>query len=155
MGQPSATGEGLSRAGPLRQPGRRRVQAFTLIELLIVVAILALLVSLAIPRYQQVRSAALIGTKIGELMGYAKACAVINASGAGDPPTPQAVTAELGGVEILAGCTGVNQGAILQASWGLARASGVSCLNSRSLISSSKATVTLTTESTLSCSFQD
>lgn len=155
MGKPSAAGESQCRAGPRRRSRRSNAQAFTLVELMIVVAILAILVAVAFPRYQQVRSAALIGTKIGELIGFAKACAVLNASGAGETPTPPAITAEQGGVQILEGCTGVNQGATLQASWGVARASGVACLNSKSSINSGKATVTLTAESALSCIFED
>lgn len=139
----------------MRQLRRRSVQAFTLIELLIVVAILGILVVAAIPAYQQARSAALIGSLIGELTGFAKQCAVINATGVGDPPTPTRASPDRGGVQIAQGCTGENQGATLEASWGAARASGVPCLESRSQPSSSKATIVVTPSSTLSCLFAD
>lgn len=149
------SGGAILRLQKARRRRRRFSAAFTLVELMIVVAILGLLVAVAIPTYQQARSAALIGTLVGELVGYAKACALINASGVGDTPAPPAVSAERGGVQITQGCTGEGQGATLQASWGTARATGIPCYNSRSLITSSKATVTVSTDSVLSCSFQD
>lgn len=122
---------------------------------MILVVILGLLVTVVIPTYQQARSAALIGTLIGDLLGYAKACAVLNASGIGETPAPPAATPERGSVQITKGCTGAREGATLQASWGNARASGIRCVNSRSLITSSKATVVVSSGNVLSCSFQD
>lgn len=130
-------------------------QAFTLVELMIVMAILGILTVVALPTYQQARSAALIGTLVGELVSYAKACAVINASGVGETPMPPTVTPERGGVQITQGCSGESQGAALQASWGTARASGIPCYESRSLITSSKAIITISNASELSCTFHD
>lgn len=129
--------------------------AFTLAELMIVVAILGILVVVAIPTYQQARSAALIGSLVGELVGYAKACALINASGVGDTPTPPPVTAERGGVQVTEGCSGEGQGARLEASWGEARAKGIPCYTSRSLITSRKAKIEITANSVLSCVFEN
>lgn len=149
------SGGAILRLQKARRRRRRFSPAFTLVELMIVVAILGLLVAVAIPTYQQARSAALIGTLVGELVSYAKACALINASGVGETPIPPAVTPERGGVQITQGCAGESQGATLQASWGTARASGIPCYDSRSLITSTKATVTVSAESVLSCSFQD
>lgn len=137
---------------------RRRDAAlgFSLLELLIVLAVLTLLVAVAFPRYQQARSGALISSLVAELVGNAKACAVLNASGIGEPPSPPPVNPERGGVQITAGCTGPDQGATLRASWGTARASDIPCLDSRSLISSSTATVTVASAgSTLTCTFAD
>ena len=128
---------------------------FTLVELMIVVVILGLLVAVAIPSYQQARNAALIGSRVGELLSFGKACAVINASGVGDTPIPPAVSPLRGGVAIQDGCTGENVGATLQATWGEARASGISCFNSRSNITSAKATLRVSTDSVLSCSFEN
>lgn len=119
------------------------------------VGIIVTLSTLAIPTYQRARSAALIGAVVSELMGFAKACAVINATGVGETPTPPPIATERGGVQITQGCTGENRGATLQASWGAARATGITCMNSSSQISSSKATLTITPESRLSCAFED
>ncbi|QPN62256.1 type II secretion system protein [Synechococcus sp. CBW1004] len=135
--------------------GRNGAAAFTLLELMITSAILVVLTAVAFPLYQQTRNAALIGSLVGELTGFARACATLNASGLSETPTPPPVSPERGGVEILQGCTAANQGATLQASWGSARASGIRCLSSTSTLSSSKATFTITTDSTLSCLFED
>lgn len=134
---------------------RRGSQAFTLVELMIVVGIIVTLSTLAIPNYQRARSAALMGSVVSELMGFAKSCALLNATGVGETPSLPPVTADRGGVQITEGCTGENGGATLQASWGAARATGIICLDSRSQISSSKATLTITPGNRLSCSFQD
>ena len=122
---------------------------------MITAAILSLLTAMAFPRFQQARDSALIGALVGELNGFARACAMVNVSGLSETPTPPPLSPERGGVEILQGCTGVNQGATLQASWGTARASGVRCLSSRSTLTSSKATMTIGSDSSLSCLFED
>jgi len=153
MGRPSDAGSGLKRASRGRLLGSSSAQGFTLLELLITAAILSLLTAVAFPSYQQARSSALIGSIVAELVGNAKACAIITASGFGGTPTPPPVTAERGGVEITTGCTRANEGATLQASWGSARASGIACLGSLSSITSSKATLTVAPDSSLSCSF--
>jgi type II secretory pathway pseudopilin PulG len=155
MHQRSAARAGPSHGGAGRQLSRRTTEAFTLTELMIVVSIVTLLMGAIFPTYQRARDAALIGSMVDELLGHAKACALINGTGVGTTPSPAAVSAERGGVEITAGCTGEQQGATLVATWGTARSGGVPCLGSRSLISSSKATVTITPQSALSCAFED
>ena len=153
MARPSDTGSRQGRGWRGHLLERSSAQGFTLLELMITAVILSLLTALAFPRYQQARSSALIGSIVAELVANAKACSIITASGFGETPTPPPVTPERGGVELLQGCSSAGEGGTLQASWGSARASGIACLSSTSLITSSTATVTVATDSSLSCSF--
>lgn len=114
-----------------------------------------LLVSVAMPAYQRARNSALIGSMVDQLMGYAKACASINASGVGERPVPPDLSEVRGGVSIHEGCNAQGQGAMLEASWGAARAEGIDCQGSRSLISSSRATLVIDEDNTMHCSFED
>lgn len=155
MTHPSAARGGPRGTGPGRRLRQRQVQAFTLLELMIVVSIVSVLTVVAIPSFQRARDVALVGTMVNELLGYAKVCGLINNAGFGETPSPPAVRAERGGVQVTQGCTGENQGATLVATWGTAKASGVACLSARSQISSSKATVTITPQSAMSCAFED
>lgn len=122
---------------------------------MIVVAILAILVVFAIPAYQQARSAALIGSVLGELVSYGKACAVINSTGLGEKPSPPTMSALRGGVVIRQGCESSGTGATLEASWGEARAEGIPCVNSRSAKTSGSATLEVSNISVITCTFQN
>ena len=54
-------------------------QGFTLVELMIVVAIIGLLSAVALPQFLNARNRADSKAKIGEVVGLAKECAVFNA----------------------------------------------------------------------------
>ncbi|MEI6359530.1 MAG: prepilin-type N-terminal cleavage/methylation domain-containing protein [Synechococcus sp. ELA619] len=66
----------------LRQAQKRQAlisQGFTLVELMIVVAIIGLLSAVAIPQYLNARDRADAKAKVGEVIGIARECASFNA----------------------------------------------------------------------------
>lgn len=67
---------------------RNGTEAFTLVELMIVVAVIGLLSAVALPQYLGARAAAEAGAAIGELLGQAKECATFKATaGIGSAPS--------------------------------------------------------------------
>jgi type IV pilus assembly protein PilA len=68
----------------LRQLRQRKglAKGFTLVELLVVVAIVAILSAVVMPRFLGARATADSGAKIGQAIGLAKECSVFVAAGA-------------------------------------------------------------------------
>ncbi len=71
----------------LREKKNPLQKGFTLVELMIVVAVIGILSAVALPQYLQARNAADAGATLGELIGNAKECATAIVSGIGNPNT--------------------------------------------------------------------
>jgi type IV pilus assembly protein PilA len=138
-----------------RQRLNAQARGFTLVELMIVVAIVGILSAVALPNYLQARSAALIGARVGEAVGFAKECAVLTVTGVGSKPSPPAApTGSTDGAVTVTNCNSQGGGGTVQATWGdTAKAVGVRCLDQASTSSSTKATITVDTSGSLSCAF--
>ncbi len=65
----------------LREKKNPLQKGFTLIELMIVVAIVGILSAVALPNFLGARAAASAGARVGEVIGLAKECATFVASG--------------------------------------------------------------------------
>jgi prepilin-type N-terminal cleavage/methylation domain-containing protein len=128
---------------------------FTLIELMVTVAVIAILGAVVVPRLLEARNGALISTMVNRGLAYANECTMITASGIGERPATGSVDDLRGGVTITEGCLSKTQdnGATLEVTWGSARAESVPCLNTRSSLTSRKALITVSTKGEISCTF--
>ena len=130
-------------------------KGFTLVELMIVVAIIGILTAVALPNFIAARNAAKIGSRIGEAIGFAKECAVFIATDIGEVQST-ATRAGTAGDGVVENCIATGNGSLV-VSWGASRAAGVKCLTASSATDSTGANITVlrtvTTGDTISCAF--
>ncbi|WP_286195528.1 type II secretion system protein [Synechococcus sp. CCAP 1479/9] len=128
----------LALMSSLRERKLKVAQGFTLIELMIVVAIVGILSAVALPNFLGARNAAAAGAAIGELIGLAKECSAFKGSGGvGIAPTGGGFTCNATASQTYSG------------TWG-GTVSGLRCLAATSA-GASKAVITVATNGNLSC----
>ena len=131
----------------MSQKGRKGLaQGFTLIELMIVVAIIGILSAVAIPQFMGVRDRAAASTKVGELVGLAKECAVGQVTKVDQTPA-------LGssGITLTGTCTGTADVTMAIAALTPAAPANVKCLSANSAAGNTIAKITITPAGGMTC----
>ena len=136
-------------------------KGFTLIELMIVVAIIGILSAVAIPQFLGVRDRSAVSAKVGEMIGLAKECAVGQVTKAAQPvnitPTGINPTGMVGTDPDLAcdGSAEVTMEYVFVGGDGPVQVTAVppeiKCIIDPSIDGSTTATITITTEGSTSC----
>jgi len=128
----------------LREKRNPLQKGFTLIELMIVVAIVGILSAVTLPNFLQARNAAAAGSAVGEAIGIAKECATFLVSGG----VGAAPTVATGGPTIT--CNTGASGTVVSRSFA-AGAAGVKCLSLTLLTTATQVTVNIPTNGAMTC----
>jgi type IV pilus assembly protein PilA len=119
-------------------------KGFTLVELMIVVAVVGILSAVALPQFLGARNAAAAGAVVGEALGIAKECAVIAASEIGTAP------AAAGSTKVTCGATG---GAVTGTWANGSGVTGVKCLTASAADGQKGVKVNIGGDGALTCEF--
>jgi type IV pilus assembly protein PilA len=123
-------------------------QGFTLIELMIVVAIIGILSAVAIPQFLGVRDRSELQAFVGEAVGLAKECAV------GQITKVDSGTASKGNTVVTGKCEGAEPATL--AVTGSKGVAGVKCLAGTGSVSTATqktATITVTADGAMTCAW--